>query len=167
MMEPLEVDAALALQRLLERCSEFWQLVEGRIPPPDAALKELTFTMPGATTVNFGVYEDGRLIAFAGLLRHFPKPPEWWLGLLIVDPDHRGRGFGTAVHGEIVDWIAAQGATVLWIGVLTQNEAAQRFWQRIGYVERERQPWTASSGLQSETILMSMPLRTTPSSPSG
>ena len=161
------LEAAPALQSLFERCSEFWQLVEGRLAPPDAALKELTFTMPGATTVNFGVYEDGFLIAFACLLRDFPKPPEWWLGLLVVDPDHRGRGLGDAVHREIVDLIAAQGATVLWIAVQVQNEAAQRFWRRIGYVERERQPWTASSGLQSETILMSLPIRTTPSSPSG
>jgi hypothetical protein len=43
-------------------------------------------------------------------------------------------------------------------------ERCSEFWK---LVEDERQPWTASSGLQSETILMSMPLRTTPSSPSG
>jgi RimJ/RimL family protein N-acetyltransferase len=158
MIEPIGNDAAPALQQLFERCAEFFQLVEGRFPPPDTALKELEFTMPGKTTVNFGVYEDGRLIAFAGLLRDYPKAPEWWLGLMILDPDKRGRGFGAAVHQEIVEWILAQGATVLWIGVQVQNENAQRFWKRIGYVERERQMWTAPSGLESETILLTYAL---------
>ena len=158
MIETLDVEAAPALQRLFERSAEFWQLVEGRFPPPDTALKELTFTMPGKTTINLGVLDGERLVVFAGLLRDYPKEREWWLGLLVVDPDERNRGFGAAVHREIVDWIVARGATVLWIGVQVQNEAGLRFWQRLGYVERERQPWTASSGLQSETILLSLPV---------
>jgi GNAT superfamily N-acetyltransferase len=160
MIEPIDVDAAPALQQMFERCAEFFQLVEGRFPPPDTALNELTFKMEGKITVNLGVYEDGRLIAFAGLLRDFPKPPEWWLGLMIVDPDKRGRGFGAALHREVVEWISAHGATVLWIGVQSQNVNALRFWTRIGYIERERQMWTAPSGLQSETILMTLPVRT-------
>lgn len=158
MIEPIDVEAAPALQQLLERSADFWQLVEGCFPPPDAALKELAFAMEGKTTFNFGVYEEDRLVAFAALLRDFPKPTEWWLTTMIVDPDKRGRGFGAAVHGKLVEWIAAQGATVLWLGVVVQNEAAQRFWRRMGYVKRERQMWTATSGRQSELILMSQPL---------
>jgi hypothetical protein len=53
---------------------------------------------------------------------------------------------GERVHRAIEEWIAAQSGTALWGAVLVQNEAAQRFWFRLGYVERERQPWVAPNG---------------------
>jgi hypothetical protein len=43
--------------------------------------------------------------------------------------------------------------------VLTQNEAAERFWRRLGYVEQKRQMHVGGSGLQSTVIVMSLPLR--------
>ena len=158
MIEQLGADAAPELQRLLERCSEFWELIEGVPPPADTAVKELTSTAPGKTaddTFTFGVFEDDRLIAFAQLARDYPKPSEWWIGLLVVDPSQRGRGLGAEIHRQLVEWIASQGGTTLWLGVQTQNEGAQRFWPRLGYVERERQPYVAGSGLPSTLILMS------------
>jgi RimJ/RimL family protein N-acetyltransferase len=169
MIEKLTIDDAPSFQRLIERCSEFWELVEGVPPPPDAAVKELTFAAPGKTAADaftFGVFEDDRLVAFAHLSRDYPKPSEWWIGLLMLDPSQRGRGLGAEIHREIVEWIEAQGGTTLWIGVLTQNERALKFWLRLGYVERERQPYLGGSGLQSTVILMSLPLKTTRSSPS-
>src|SRR6185436_3510729 len=109
---------------------------------------------------------DGdRLIAFAQLSRDFPKPSEWWLGLLVLDPAVRGRGLGARIHQEIVDWIAVQSGTALWLAVQTENEAGERFWRRMGFEERERQPYASPrTGHQSSVILMS--IRTTPSSPS-
>ena len=66
---------------------------------------------------------------------------------------------------ELVEWIAAQSGTTLWIAVQTQNEAGERFWRRMGFEERRRQPYASPrTGLQSAVIVMS--IRTTPSSPS-
>jgi GNAT superfamily N-acetyltransferase len=161
-MEPIGLDAAPQLQRLYERCAEFWELTEGGSPPPDAAVKELTFAAPGKTVDDsfyFGVYEDEELIAFVQLLRDFPKPAEWFLGLLMLDPAHRSRGLGAEIHGQVVDWLGAQGATTLWIAVLSQNEGALRFWTRMGYVERERQTRVGAGGLESQVILMTLPLQ--------
>lgn len=158
MMTPLTAADEPVLQRLFERCSDFWELIEGSQPGPGKALEELTSIAPGKTAEDsffFGVYEDERLIAFVQLARDYPRPSEWWIGLLLVDPAKRGCGFGASLHRQIVAWIEAQGGTAIGIVVQTQNEAAQRFWSRMGYVERER----------TEVILMS--LRTTPSSPSG
>lgn len=140
-IERIGVDAAPQLQRLIDRCADFWQLVHGTPPPPDAALEELTSVAPGKTledTVTFGVFADERLIAFAQLARDYPKPSEWWIGLLLVDPDERGRGFGSEIHRQLVDWISAQGATAIGLIVQPQNDGALRFWQRLGYIERER-----------------------------
>jgi GNAT superfamily N-acetyltransferase len=157
------------IQRLFERCTDFFELVEGAPPGPDDAANELNSVAPGKTiddTFNFGVFDGDRLVAFAGLARDFPKPSEWWLGLLVIDPAERGRGLGARIHQELVDWIAAQSGTTLWLAVQTNNEAAERFWRRMGFEERERQPYASSrTGFQSAVILMN--IRTTPSSPSG
>ena len=156
------------IQRLFERCSDFFELVEDAPPRPDEGANELNSIAPGKTiddTVCFGVFDGDRLLAFAGLSRDYPKPSEWWLGLLVIDPAERGRGLGARIHYELVEWIAAQSGTTLWIAVQTQNEAGERFWRRIGFEEQRRQPYASPrTGLQSAVIVMS--IRTTPSSPS-
>jgi GNAT superfamily N-acetyltransferase len=174
-LAPLRIADAPHVQRLFERCADFFVLTEGQPPAPDLAEKELTFTIPGGSPDDiacFGVFDGDRLVAFAGLARDFPKPSEWWLGLLVIDPAERGRGLGARIHQELVDWIAAQSGTTLWLAVQTNNEAAERFWRRMGFEERERQPYVSPrTGFQSAVILMSLSIaaaiRTTPSSPSG
>jgi ribosomal protein S18 acetylase RimI-like enzyme len=163
MIERVGIEDAPVVQRLFERCSEFLVLCEGAPAAPDTAEKELTFVAPGKTlddTFNFGVYDGGELIALVELYREFPKPSEWFLGLLMLDPAHRGRGLGAEIHREVLDFLAARGATTLWIAVMAQNEAALRFWIRQGYVERERQKRVGAAGLESEAILMNLPVRT-------
>ncbi len=151
------------VQRLFERCADFFVLTEGQPPTPDLAAKELVFTIPGASaddTACFGVFDGDRLVAFAQLLPEPRKPSgEWWLGLLLLDPAERSRGLGPRIHEELVEWLAAQGATKLWIGVLTQNEAAERFWRRVGYQELDRRPYVATTGFQSTVIVMWIDVR--------
>ncbi|HEY6138488.1 MAG TPA: GNAT family N-acetyltransferase [Thermoanaerobaculia bacterium] len=137
MITPITLADAPHVQRLFERCSEFWELIQGA----GVAEEEITAIAPGKTlddTFNFGVFEGDRLIAFMGLARNYPKAPEWSLGLLLIDPAERNRGLGPQIHRELLDWIAAQGGTKLWIVVQTQNVAAERFWRRQGYVEHRR-----------------------------
>jgi RimJ/RimL family protein N-acetyltransferase len=160
-LTPLTAADAPALQRLFERCTEFWELIEGARPAPEKAIEELTSIAPGRTiddTFTFGVREDGQLIAFVQMARGYPTESAWWIGLLLIDPAHRGRGLGAEIHGEIAAYVEARGGTALGIVVQVQNEAAYGFWRRLGYVE---------TGRQTALILMSLPLRTTPSGPSG
>lgn len=161
MIERVGLDAAPALQRLFERSTDFWTLCEGAPPGPDAAATELAFCYPGRPaddTFSFGVYDGEAMIAFASIGRDFPKPSEWFLATLVLDPEHRNRGLGPEIHRQIAAFAAAHGATKLWLAVLTRNEGAVRFWTRLGYVERERQMRVGSAGLEAEVILMSLPI---------
>ena len=168
-MERIGPEHAPALQRLMERSAEFFVLVDGAPPAANAAEEEIASRAPGKTAADetfcLAEFDGDRLIAFANVIPDYPKPLEWWLGLLLIDPAERGRGLGAELHREIVSLIVEHGGTTLWLGVQAQNEAGERFWRRIGYEERKRQPYTSpTTGYQSTVILMS--IRTTPSSPS-
>jgi GNAT superfamily N-acetyltransferase len=149
------------LQRLFERCSDFFELIEGAATRSNAAVEELASLAPGKTaeeTFCFGAFVEDRLIAFANLTRDYPKTGEWWLGLLLIDPSERNRGFGAEWHGTIAEWVSAQSGSALSLVVQAQNEAAHRFWLRQGYIERNRQPFVAPTGFESIAILMSFSL---------
>lgn len=151
------------LQELFARCDDYFLLSEGTPTPADMAEKELASLAPNATAedmFSFGIERSGELVGFLNVARNYPKPQEWWIGFLLLDPSVRGTGLGSEVHRALREWIVAQSGTTLWLGVLEQNEPAKRFWHRMGYRERERQRWTAASGLVSNVILMSLALAT-------
>jgi RimJ/RimL family protein N-acetyltransferase len=152
---PLDEADSASLQELFEQCSEFFELTEGAPPSSTQAADELASRAPGKNaddTFCFGIHRDDTLIGFIHVTRDHPKPNEWWLGLLLLHPAARRMGLGEETHEALLAWAASNGARVMWLGVLEQNTAAERFWRRIGYVERERQLYGAAQ--QSTIILM-------------
>lgn len=156
--DPADADE---LQALFERCTAFFVLTEGEPPRAGSGADELALRAPGKSTEEtfcFGLFHDDRLAGFIHLTCDFPKPDEWFLGLMLLEPSARGAGLGAETHEALRAWAAANGARVMWLGVLEQNTNAERFWRRMGYIERERQPYVSRSGLESTLILMSLPL---------
>jgi GNAT superfamily N-acetyltransferase len=54
---------------------------------------------------------------------------------MIVDAAQRGRGVGRSIYSTVESWAAARGATEIWLAVLEANEAAERFWRSLGFIE--------------------------------
>lgn len=52
---------------------------------------------------------------------------------VVVAPQARGQGIGTALEAAAGDWAAAQGARLLVAGIQADNEAAQQFYGWAGY----------------------------------
>ena len=69
------------------------------------------------------------------LLRDFPNPHAWYLGMLLVAPEARSRGLGAAIVAALRRWVVAQGGWTIRLIVQEQNPAALRFWSRQGFVE--------------------------------
>lgn len=138
-------------QSLYERCSDYHELEFGCPTRPTAADDDFTL----ARNEVYGIYsQHSELIGALEFLRDYPKPEEWWIGLLMLDPRVRNRGLGARVCRSTFDWIAREGGKAVWISVLEANEAAQRFWLRMGFVEKERQPYVAQNGHESRVVLM-------------
>src|SRR5437870_7991873 len=109
------------------------QLVTGR-PVGDAAAQSLFSGLPPGKTYDdkflFGLICGSALVGVIDLLRAWPTETSWTLGLLMLDPDIRGRGVGKAVVRTLEAWIRSQGAKVMRIGVVERNTRAISFWER-------------------------------------
>ncbi len=151
-------DDAPALQRLCERCGDYFVMEEGAPARPDAAEHLLTNLPPGKTDADKHVIaihaQDGEVVGVLDLIRDFPGEGEWWLGLLLLDPGARGAGLGSRILREVERAVAAAGGTVVHLGVLEHNAAGERFWRRHGFTEVRRQPYTSATGHPSRVIVM-------------
>lgn len=149
---------AAAVQELYERCSDYHQLEEGIPTRPGAAEHLLTVLPPGKEPADkyvLGLYApEGGLVGVLDLIRDYPRPGEWWLGLLMLDPRARASGLGSRVCRAVQRAVAARGGTSIHLGVLEHNTAAERFWRRHGFQEVRREPYTSAGGQRSRVIVM-------------
>ena len=133
------------VQRLCEACRDYYELNAGTPPSASAARDLFTAGPPSARPEDklvLGVFEapgdgsvrGGRLVGLIEGFRGYPEAGAWWLGLVMLHPDERGRGLGAALVEAFVAWAGGQGARCLWLGVTERNERALRFWQGQGFV---------------------------------
>jgi GNAT superfamily N-acetyltransferase len=149
------------LQVLHERCSGYFEIVEGAPTRPTSAAEDLVDLPPGKAPDDkfyFGIRAaDGTLVGALDIVRDYPAPGTWILGLLMLDPAVRGGGLGARVYEAARAWVRAQGGHEISIAVLEQNTAAERFWRRRGFRETARVPYAAATGFTSTAIIMTHP----------
>ena len=128
--------AVAELQELLERCEDFEVLVTGHPPDPRAAadlLLEVPPDHPLRDKFVIGIWTDQGLTAAIDLMRDFPRPRVWYLGLLLLTPEARGSGFGARIVAALKPWIVSQDGRAIRLAVQDQNPGALRFWTRMGF----------------------------------
>jgi nitroreductase/GNAT superfamily N-acetyltransferase len=146
------------VQALLERCVDYFELVDGA-PPGDHAADGLWIDVaPGKTLDDkllLGVWDlSGHLDGVLDVMRDYPEPGEWFIGLLLIDPAERGQGTGGAVYRAFAAWAAGCGATAIGLGVVEANTGAYRFWLRLGFeAVRVTPPRTFGSREQTVTVM--------------
>lgn len=147
-------DDAAIFQQLYERCSDYHELVEGAPTRPTPAKDDLAATPPGRLLddkIVIGIFDANTLVGVLDLFRDEPRPGEWWLGLLMLDPAVRSRGLGRRIVEAALPW---SGARVMWLGVLEANPRAERFWRSAGFAEVKRQDYRSDTGQPHRVILM-------------
>lgn len=135
---------------LYNECEDYFYLVEGKKPLEEDAERFFKDIPPGKTIddkYSFGIYYERKLIGLVDLIENYPKEGEWFLGLLLLNPNMRGIGLGRAVHNILVNITKEKIAKKISIGVVEQNISALKYWNKIGYKEVKR---TSSNLLNKE-----------------
>jgi GNAT superfamily N-acetyltransferase len=131
-----EADAP-KLQRLLERCYDYFDMVEGRRPKGDAALKDLRDTPPGVPLSNLapvGLFAvNGNLVGVILAVRHFRRENQWYLSLQLLEPRWRGRRVGREIYLGFEAWAKSEGADSILLSVVNANQRASHFWEAVGF----------------------------------
>jgi GNAT superfamily N-acetyltransferase len=147
-----------ALQALLERSSDYSQLVNGLPPDSSAAYSLLTEAPPGKTPDDklvIGLSAEGQgLIGVLDVMRDYPTPGDWWVGLLLLDPAYRGQGLGQRVFRVFKQWARQHGARRISLGVVEQNQNAFRFWRTVGFEPVEKRPARQFGNAEHAVIVM-------------
>jgi GNAT superfamily N-acetyltransferase len=159
----LTADDGVDIQRLCERCADYFDLITG-LPPGSAEAQSLFVALPEGSSYKdkalLGVFTtpDDTLIGVVDLVRDAPEPGEWWLGALLLDPTHRHHGLGARLVAALEGWMAAQGAWSVRISVLEQNTRGLTFWRRLGYAEMTREPPRLLGAKESVAVILRHPL---------
>ncbi|MFI1566180.1 GNAT family N-acetyltransferase [Streptomyces sp. NPDC020490] len=77
----------------------------------------------------------GRVVGIVITLARHPDPadPDPWIGLLMVDADVHGQGFGRRIARSVEDGFRAAGRDAVRLAVLEDNLRAFAFWTSLGY----------------------------------
>jgi ribosomal protein S18 acetylase RimI-like enzyme len=139
--KPLTAADGGRIETLCRECTDFFELVEGQ-PGGSVTRAEILGPLPSHVTSGakniFGLERDNELIGVVELLVGFPKPNEWYVGLLLIRPDARCAGTGTIVWENLREKMHMEGAVAVRLIVQKQNPRARRFWERQGFaVEKE------------------------------
>jgi len=131
-----------ALQALFVRATDYFELATGRAPTPDEAERAFVGGPPTKAVsdkLTIGVF-DGRadLIGVLDAIPDFPAEGTCTIGLLLLDPDRRGRGIGAAVLSAFEGWMAGTGTRRFRTAVVAHHARGLRFLERAGYRETSR-----------------------------
>jgi ribosomal protein S18 acetylase RimI-like enzyme len=132
------------LEAICRSHSEFWRVSGDQDPDTMtresiAAMLREDATAEGCETV-VARDDGGRVAGFAQLLLRHPVDGCPWIGLLLVDGQLRGRGYGRAIVGAVEERFRGEGVPAIRLGVLVANTAAQPFWHALGYRRIDLRP---------------------------
>ncbi len=102
--------------------------------------------------------ESGRLIGETGFLRIFMPWRRADFSLIIWDKDYHGKGYGEETACLMFDYgFNSLNFHRLAVGVVAINEAALKFWKKIGFTEEGREiEGYFDGGAYSDFVMMSL-----------
>jgi ribosomal protein S18 acetylase RimI-like enzyme len=111
------------------------QLSSSSPPPGRAELEEI---VASPATVLLVAREGGEIVGSLTLaLFRIPTGLRAWIEDVVVDESARGRGVGEALNQAAIDHARSVGARTVDLTSRPSREAANRLYQRMGFVERE------------------------------
>lgn len=111
------------------------QLSSSNPPPSRQQLEEI---VASDATALFVARVNGRIVGSLTLATfRIPTGLRAWIEDVVVDSDARGHGVGEALNTAALDEARRRGAVTVDLTSRPSREAANRLYQRLGFVARE------------------------------
>jgi ribosomal protein S18 acetylase RimI-like enzyme len=140
----LEPNDEEVLQRLYEECADFAYLTDGHPPSPSVAREEFLAVPEGKTLQDkfmFGFFDAHNvLVGLIEAIRHYPDDSSWWVGLMMLAPQQRGKGLGSQFYRAFERWVSAHKVQQVMLSVIEENEQGFLFWKKIGFEVTRKTP---------------------------
>ena len=105
-------------------------------PPPTA--NELQEIVSSEASVLFVARVDGKIVGSLTLATfRIPTGLRAWIEDVVVDGSARGHGVGEALNLAAIEEARVRGAVTVDLTSRPSREAANRLYQRLGFVQRE------------------------------
>lgn len=122
-------DLVAAFERLIPQLSS---------SNPAPSREELTAIVESQASTLFIARVDGRIVGSLTLaVFRIPTGLRAWIEDVVVDSGARGHGVGEALNLAAIDEARRQGAVTVDLTSRPSREAANRLYQRLGFVARE------------------------------
>jgi ribosomal protein S18 acetylase RimI-like enzyme len=161
-----EMSAASAarLQRFFDENPAYFEAVHGEPARPQEAAEELASTPPAGMSYsriwNLEFTDDaGEMTAMAGVISDLLAPAVWHIGLFIVANRLHGSGAAHEMYEQLQAWMRQSGARWIRLGVVAGNARAERFWERLGFVEVRRRLGVRMGRRTNDLRVMVKPLQ--------
>jgi GNAT superfamily N-acetyltransferase len=151
------------LQKFFEENPEYDISVNGEPPHPDEALEEFESMPPPDWDIGrkwLLAFEAGdtSMIGMADVISDLLVKDVWHIGLFIVSTRLHGAGVAQELYGGLEGWMRARGARWSRLGVVVGNARAERFWERVGYVEVRKRMQVQMGKRTNDVRVMMKPL---------
>jgi len=160
---PLTEDELPQLQRFVEANPEYWRVVMGCEPPADAARQIFDDRPPAGwpwTGTSVVALRDaaGAIAAMAGIIEGLFAPDVWHVGLFITAGRLHGTGASAEAYASLERRMRSSGARWVRLGVVVGNARAERFWEKMGFLEVRRRYGIEVEGRECDLRVMVKPL---------
>ena len=148
------------VQRFLEANPEYYLRVTGEPPGPGAAREELEALPPSEWDFDrksLVAFRDasGAIIGLAEMVANLFAAGVWHIGLFLIATRLHGSGAAQLWYGALEAWMRSQGCEWIRLGVAQGNTQAERFWERLGYLElRKREGVQLGERLLTIRVMM-------------
>lgn len=136
-MGVLVEEATAVTSELTEALNRLIPQLSTSSPPPTAAELEEMVAAPG-TFVLLARDDERRIVGSLTLvIFRIPTGMRAWIEDVVVDESARGAGVGEALNRFALDLARREGCKTVDLTSRPTREAANRLYQRLGFVERE------------------------------
>ncbi len=131
---PLTTEDRARLQKVYEASADYFELVGEVGVPPNTAERALLEAASIPERHVMGIFVDEELIGVLDFRLRYPGPDTAYLGLILIVPEMRGKGYGSLALDIWETWLDVQTPIArVRLGVAAHNRRAIRFWLRRGY----------------------------------